>query len=377
MMLLFLICSAIIVIGDFMQKRIEWLDMAKGWGILLIIFGHMGTFICPVTYYPHIVIYSFHIPLFFFLSGYLFSVGKGFGDFLKKKLRTIVLPYFFFAAVLLLYNMYEAKRLGKFTVPWLLENCRKILIQDRYWTIWFLAAVFSMNLLMYLIVRLTRGKELFVALAAVVCAAGGLLYYHLGGTALPWDIDIAFASMPFFAGGWLMCRHSDKIDSLLSSKLRIIILFIPCIAITIVLGRLNFKLSHKAVDICACNYGNIPVFFIAAFAGILATVLFSRLFTLRFISYVGRNSVIYFALHQIIVLPQTTVILTNLGYTIQGGDPAPKMLLYWLIQFVLTLLILTAVSVVFNNTPLKYLIGRKRPAKEQPKATQQDTSPER
>jgi len=43
----------------------------------------------------------------------------------------------------------------------------------------------------------------------------------------------------------------------------------------------------------------------------------------------------------------------------------------------LTLLILTAVSVVFNNTPLKYLIGRKRPAKEQPKATQQDTSPER
>ena len=47
--------------------RLEWIDKAKGIGIILVILGHT---ICP----PNIKfwLYSFHMPLFFFLSGYVF-----------------------------------------------------------------------------------------------------------------------------------------------------------------------------------------------------------------------------------------------------------------------------------------------------------------
>ncbi len=47
------------------MKRIEWVDIARGIGIILVILGHIG--IGKVGKF----IYSFHIPLFFFLSGFL------------------------------------------------------------------------------------------------------------------------------------------------------------------------------------------------------------------------------------------------------------------------------------------------------------------
>uniref|UniRef100_UPI001C2F5592 acyltransferase family protein n=1 Tax=Micrococcus sp. GbtcB5 TaxID=2824750 RepID=UPI001C2F5592 len=53
-------------------NRVEWIDTAKGMGIFLVILGHTGSLGGRITNY----IYSYHMPLFFFLSGYLFSVGK-------------------------------------------------------------------------------------------------------------------------------------------------------------------------------------------------------------------------------------------------------------------------------------------------------------
>ena len=47
--------------------RIEWIDIAKGFGILLVILGHTIAYDCSHIVYNSI--YSFHMPLFFFLSG--------------------------------------------------------------------------------------------------------------------------------------------------------------------------------------------------------------------------------------------------------------------------------------------------------------------
>ena len=50
-----------------MTKRIEWIDTAKGIGLICVILGHMRV---P---YLSTWIYTFHMPLFFFLSGAVFS----------------------------------------------------------------------------------------------------------------------------------------------------------------------------------------------------------------------------------------------------------------------------------------------------------------
>lgn len=53
-------------IGNFRNKRIEWLDSAKGIVIILMLYGHFDNIPCMVK----AVIYSFHMPFFFILSGY-------------------------------------------------------------------------------------------------------------------------------------------------------------------------------------------------------------------------------------------------------------------------------------------------------------------
>lgn len=53
------------------SKRIDWVDVAKGVGIFLMVMGHSSM--------PDAVnrwIYSFHMPLFFLLSGLVFNPGK-------------------------------------------------------------------------------------------------------------------------------------------------------------------------------------------------------------------------------------------------------------------------------------------------------------
>ena len=57
-------------------KRLDWIDIAKGIGIILVVLGH--TLVPQVREtgfagFLWIFIYNFHMPLFFFLSGYLFE----------------------------------------------------------------------------------------------------------------------------------------------------------------------------------------------------------------------------------------------------------------------------------------------------------------
>ena len=52
------------------SNRILWIDAAKGIGLLCVILGHLGV---P---YLSTLVYTFHMPLFFFLSGIVFSGSK-------------------------------------------------------------------------------------------------------------------------------------------------------------------------------------------------------------------------------------------------------------------------------------------------------------
>lgn len=63
-----------------MNKRLDWIDKAKGIGIILVVYGHVarGIFNAGIPMNEKSfgiidsVIYSFHMPLFFFLSGFFF-----------------------------------------------------------------------------------------------------------------------------------------------------------------------------------------------------------------------------------------------------------------------------------------------------------------
>ena len=72
-----------------MSKRIEWLDIAKGITIILMVLGH-SSIPKPISNW----IWSFHMPLFFFASGICTDFERtGVMDFFCKKVMSIGRPF--------------------------------------------------------------------------------------------------------------------------------------------------------------------------------------------------------------------------------------------------------------------------------------------
>ena len=74
------------------KQRLDWLDIAKGIAILLVIVGHTVNNPSIIRQ----VIFSFHMPLFFILAGYTFRI-KPWGELLKTSATRLLVPYFLVA----------------------------------------------------------------------------------------------------------------------------------------------------------------------------------------------------------------------------------------------------------------------------------------
>jgi fucose 4-O-acetylase-like acetyltransferase len=59
-------------------------------GIAAVVAGHVGAWSGPVV---RETVYTWHVPLFFFLSGYLWSEGRSVIEEMTKRAKTLLLPY--------------------------------------------------------------------------------------------------------------------------------------------------------------------------------------------------------------------------------------------------------------------------------------------
>ena len=60
-----------------LAKRVQYIDIAKGIGIVLVVMGHNDFAL--ISPFAHKLIYSFHMPMFFFMSGMFFKPDLPFG----------------------------------------------------------------------------------------------------------------------------------------------------------------------------------------------------------------------------------------------------------------------------------------------------------
>lgn len=77
--------------------RSRELDILKAFGIFLMIFDHVGWGDLAHTY-----IQSFHMPLFFIVSGYLWKPNQSISRIAQRRFKTVMVPYFSFAVLYLL-----------------------------------------------------------------------------------------------------------------------------------------------------------------------------------------------------------------------------------------------------------------------------------
>ena len=187
-------------------SRLAWVDVARGIGILLVVYGHAlraqvtARQIDPVwnAAFQDDVIYAFHMHLFFFLAGLFVagSIAKGSAPFLRTKLVTIAYPYVLWSVISALLGTlasgatnYEMD-LGYVTGIW----------WKPIYQYWFLYALFVCDL-----VALAIRADRRIAIVLSLLSAAGLLAF------LPGMLGVSAAYFSFFFGGVVLSPYVLKL----------------------------------------------------------------------------------------------------------------------------------------------------------------------
>ena len=176
------------------SQRLEYIDIAKGIGIFLVVIGHC----VDRGGLPSIYIFSFHMPLFFILSGLCFNEKK-YSDFLpffKKRVRTLFLPLIYFSVILLLLTALVGNDF------YTIENLSK---GRFHCALWFICVLFFTELFYWFINHVFRQITIKIVILLFCLFIGVAL--DRWGILLPFSICTVW-SATFFYGIGNMCRSN-------------------------------------------------------------------------------------------------------------------------------------------------------------------------
>ena len=188
--------------------RIGWVDEARGIGILLVVVGHTlpglwNAGLLRDAGPPRLLvdwIYTFHMPLFFLLSG-LFAARAAVEPYralVAGKLRTIAWPYLVWSILQTLMQLALAGLTNRTASPWSLLTVAWLPIMQ----FWFLYALFLIFLIVGALQRLGAGPGLVAAFAV------GLYSVPHWGSLGPWGVAYSVANhMLYFAAGMLVAAR--------------------------------------------------------------------------------------------------------------------------------------------------------------------------
>lgn len=276
-----------------MQKRIEYIDVMRGIGILLVAFGHS---IADMNNPINRAILSFHMPLFFYVSGLLFHkksncVKENLGKFVKHKFFTILVPQITCSCLYLLYSI---------LVYVIVAREKRILdfvTFDLF--MWFLVVLFLMELVMFLTLCVTRNSKIHIVIMAFF---GGLFFvtpkvHGFWGDLLPkefsdylWRTAEQLFGAAFF--GYLGMLSRSLIEKYHSCAKYHGWGFWGWLTVCIL------SLWNTPVGMYANDYGNKFVFLAIALLGIISAVDISLLLEKsKLLAYLGQNSIIVYVTH--------------------------------------------------------------------------------
>lgn len=283
------------------KKRIDWIDMAKGYGMILVIYGHI---IFSSNSLPLYMIFSFHMPLFFFLSGYVFSNRRPFNDFIRNKEKTLLLPVFGYGSVIIIFMLlfYRPTNISDFFIA----NIIRLLLQYRFVSLWFLSSLFVVDFIFYALLS-TKRYPISIKVSLVVIT--GIFYYYFGGQALAYSVDTAPIALIFFYAGYIF-KQKNLAENIKILKYRP--LLFPLALVLFCLGNYYiFYGGYKFFDMNTCTYPLPLLSIIDAFLGIYLLIIISQLFNIKIIKYIGKNTIIFLGLHNFVIMPVLQLYIDN------------------------------------------------------------------
>lgn len=332
--------------------RENWVDIAKGIGIILVVMGHAN---CPEI--PHGIIYSFHMPLFFFLSGLFISkqCKCEFQLYLKKNFRSLLLPYFYFNLICIAFHytmsaiFHKELLLGSVT-----DNIVGIFIGIRFGSpyhhvLWFLPCLFFAKMLVYPILRFSKfqfgGGKLIMASVSLLL---GLVYCKCVDYPLPMSLDASLIAVFFILCGDYYMERRQFINSLIGRSWLILTL----------IYILSVLFNFNNVEMYAKTYGNWFLFLSGSISAILFVcyickkIAHERTLAISFLEKYGRLSLLVFATHYYCLF-----IPITLKNRILPNSELYQDYIYWMISILFGLVTVLPISKFINNKA-KWLIGK-------------------
>lgn len=312
--------------NDFI-KRIEWVDIARGIAIICMIAGH-SSIPTPLSKY----IWSFHMPLFFVVSGLFFKNPNviSFKSLFIKRIFSLLIPYCFFTAVVMCgYIGTEYFKPAELYEGW------------EGYALWFVPVLFFAELIFYFIAKLKKSKLIFCV--CILTCLGKI--WSIYSIKFPFKIDVVPFAIFFIASGYIASKHILKYKP--KAWLTVV-----CGIMTIVLSQVLPKLGmgRNEFGVMVPNLFNalLGIFFIFSISIYLAKI--SKNIIIGFVDYFGRNSLFVMAFSQVF----NYWILTCLDRC-----PLPKIMALPLRYAILFVAIFIAAEMMMKYIP--FWVGKKLP----------------
>ena len=275
-------------------KRIVYWDITKGIGILSCVLGH-----CAVPAQLRMIIFSFHMPLFFVANGYFiknYDIKKN----LKRSAKSLLFPYIIVCLIsAIIYACINRNGEDSCYLFWtkiitmiggMSKTSTRFHELGSVWLVWFICCLFvARNMYIILMKKMehqSNSKKYSVIL--LIACLGYLIgrYYAF----LPWSIDVAMVSLIFVAfADWMRKNNYLERGCFYTLVLPMIMwIYFLHLGIHIELATREYPLGILSI--------------IEAIAGTLVVISLSRylervMFFSSFLAWCGKNSMIILAIH--------------------------------------------------------------------------------
>ncbi|MDF2647185.1 MAG: hypothetical protein K0Q73_2990 [Paenibacillus sp.] len=345
-----------------MKIRMQYLDVCKGIGIILVVLGHIFL-TNPIRTW----IYSFHMPFFFFLSGYTLYLSKttDYKEFVLRRLKSLIIPYFIFAFIWYIYWLVIER---KFRPESLDINGFKPLLGILYGTgsdtwlvfnivLWFLPCFFLTEIFFqWLSQSIKKSRNLFIVL--LVSSVVGYLISLFLGFRLPWGINIVFTSVVFYGLGYLF--HKSNLNNKLTSTHEYIFIILLLI-INVIAAFIN-----KPVDMNFLILGNYFLYYIAGISGSLFLYLVSKkIKSGNWLTFLGKNTLIIMCIHD--PIKRIVVKIVSAVSHIPADTLRQSTWGSMICLIVLMLILVPAIHII--NKYMPFLLGKKYTIVKEPKVS--------
>ena len=295
------------------MKRLGYFDTVKGIGILLVVLGHATfvnerilTFIC-----------AFHMPLFFIVSGMLIAykdeISSSYKDVFHRKLKSIIIPYLWFSLSYFIIDIGNLCVVHNIDLRTFIVDTIDSATFYGMSVLWFLPALFLSSAGFLYLKKKFDDKAvapllIVIAIVAYVIKlqfeklyavnAGSLLvtslinviYIFLRAAIAQSFVGYGYYAKKLFDG---YGDNGSKIKEMLSSRTGALISGVIFLALNIALA-----IPNGCADLRNILLNNVPVYFVAAFAGSLGIIqVLKAIPPVRIITYFGKNSLIVMACH--------------------------------------------------------------------------------